>query len=134
MGFFKKKVVKEIHDAAWGCLTNEHRIDVDTLAREVRCVERDGVVDGNKVTLMRVFNQKKQAEKTGVTVTEWETFDQHPELVLFEGFLTRANKAFLQKRGGYNKIALMKRSRHTAKIYTSCIGRRKEAVSSYSYL
>ena len=97
MGFFKKKVVKEIHDAAWGCLANDHNIDVDTLSREIRCVERDGIVKGQKVTLMRVF-RPKQAEKCGVTITGWETFDQHPELILYEGYLTKFNEAFLEKR------------------------------------
>ncbi|MBF8266049.1 MAG: hypothetical protein HW384_1913, partial [Dehalococcoidia bacterium] len=46
---------------------------------------------------MRVF-KPKQAEKCGITITGWETFDQHPELILFEGYLTKFNEAFLEKR------------------------------------
>ena len=70
----------------------------DTLSREIRCVERDGIVKGQKVTLMRVF-KPKQAEKCGITITGWETFDQHPELILYEGYFTKhGNIAFLEKR------------------------------------
>ena len=99
MGLFKKKVVKEIHDGIWGHLVNEHKIDVDTLSKEMRCVEREGTLDGiGKVTFVRVFKRGDAAQK-GVAVTGWETFDQHPELILFEGYLTMSNKAHLERKG-----------------------------------
>lgn len=98
MGLFKKKVVKEIYDGTWGHLVSEHKIDVDTLSREFRCVDRKGHVDGKgEVTFLRVFKPKEAGEK-GVTVTGWETFDQHPELIIFEGYLTLSNKAFLERK------------------------------------
>ena len=101
MGLFKKKVAKEIHDGAWGHMVNVHKIDVDTLSREIRCVEREGMLEGKgPVTFMRVF-KPKEAEQKGVVVTGWETFDQHPDLILFEGYLTKSNEAYLErKRGG----------------------------------
>ena len=43
MGLFKKKVVKEIYDGAWGHLVSVHGIDVDTLSKEMRCVDRSGL-------------------------------------------------------------------------------------------
>lgn len=98
MGLFKKKIIKEIHDGAWGHLVSVHKIDVDTLSNEMRCVEREGFLDGKgSVTFLRVFKPKKVAEK-GVTVTGWETFDQHPELILFEGYLTSLNEACLERK------------------------------------
>jgi len=98
MGLFKKKVVKEIHDGAWGHLVNVHKIDVDTLSREIRCVECEGNLDGmGQVMLMRVF-RPKDAEAKGVVVTGWETFDQYPDLILFEGYLTRSNEAYLERK------------------------------------
>ncbi len=97
MGFFKKKVDKEIDGPLWGCLTNVHKVDVDTISREMRCVERGGMIDGEAVTFVRVFKPGMATEK-GVSVTGWETFDQHPELVLFEGHVTRSDRAFLTKR------------------------------------
>jgi hypothetical protein len=42
MGIFsrKPKVVKEIYGGVWGHLVSEHKIDVDTLSKEMRCVDR----------------------------------------------------------------------------------------------
>lgn len=99
MGLFNKKpkVVKEIHDAAWGCLVSQHGIDVETLSRDVRCVERTGTLGGNTVTFMRVF-KPKEAEQKGVVVTGWETFDEHPELILYEGYITSDNRATLERK------------------------------------
>lgn len=100
MGFFsrKPKVVKEIHGGAWGHMVSVHKIDVDTLSREIRCVEREGMLEGKGlVTFMRVF-KPKEAEQKGVVVTGWETFDQHPDLILFEGYLTRSNEAYLERK------------------------------------
>jgi len=97
MGLFKKKVVKEIHDGAWGWLV-QHGIDVDTLSKEVRCVECEGTLNGTRpVTFLRVF-RPKEAEEKGVEVTGWETFDQHPDLIHFEGYLTRSNEAHLERK------------------------------------
>ena len=98
MGIFKKKVIKKIEDGAWGHLVNVHKIDVDTLSKEMKCVEKEGVADGGKpVTLIRVF-RPAEVEQKGIVVTGWETFDQNPELILFEGYLTMDNEAYLEKR------------------------------------
>lgn len=98
MGLFKKKVVKPIEGAVWGHLVSEHKIDVDTLSKEMRCVEKEGTLEsGQPVTLLRVF-KPKEAEEKSVAVECWETFDSHPELICFEGYLTRANQARLEPR------------------------------------
>jgi hypothetical protein len=100
VGLFKRKVIKQIDGGAWGHLMTVHKIDVDTLSREMRCVEQEGVLDGGKpVTFLRVF-KPFEARQKGVDVTGWETFDQHPELILFEGYLTRANEAYLERKRG----------------------------------
>ncbi len=99
MGFFsrKPKVVKEISDGVWGYLV-QHGIDVDTLSKEVRCVQREGTLDGvGPVVFTRVF-KPREAEQKGVMVTGWETFDQYPELVLFEGYITSSNEAYLEQK------------------------------------
>lgn len=97
MGLFKKKVVKEIYGAAWGLLVSEHKIDVDTLSRNIRCVDKEGTFEGRPVTLLRIFRLKDAADKN-IEVTGWETFDQHPELILYEGHLTRDNKAHIVRK------------------------------------
>ncbi len=100
MGWFKKKIVKEIQGGAWGHLVNVHKITVDTIDKELRCVEKEGVIDGGKpVTLLRIFN-RNAVQKIGVEVKGWETFDQYPDLVLFEGYLTMLNEAHLKKKKG----------------------------------
>ena len=101
MGLFKKKVIKEIDGAAWGHLITVHKLDVDTLSKDIRCVEREGVLDEKlPVTFIRVF-KIKDVEQRGVTVTGWETFDQHPDLILFEGYITTTNKAHLERKRTY---------------------------------
>jgi hypothetical protein len=73
---------------------------VDTLSREMRCVEREGVLEnGISVTFLRIF-RPMEAQRRGIDVSEWETSDQHPELILFEGYLTRANEAYLERKRG----------------------------------
>ncbi len=99
MGLFSKKpkIVREIHDGAWGFLV-QHGLDVDTLSKDVRCVERPGRLDNNQpATFMRVFKLSEASEK-GIEVAGWETFDQHPELMLFEGYLTHTNEAHLDRK------------------------------------
>jgi len=98
MWFFKKKPFKEIYGGAWGHLVNKHQIDVDTLYREMRCVEKEGSLEGGvPVTYLRVF-RIADAQKKGVDISGWETFDQHPELIAFEGYLTQTNEAYLEPR------------------------------------
>ena len=99
MGLFKRKpqIIKGIQDGAWGHLVSVHGIDVDTLSRDIRCVEKKGALEnGEPVTFLRVFQLPQISEK-GIEVTGWETFDSHPELVLFEGYIDRANQAHLKK-------------------------------------
>ena len=98
MGWFKKKIVKEIQSGAWGHLVSVHKITVDTIDKELRCVEKEGALDGGKpVTFLRIFNQN-DVQKVGIDVKGWETFDQHPDLILFEGYLTRLNEAHLEQK------------------------------------
>src|SRR4030042_6390964 len=99
MSLFKKKVVKEIEGGAWGHLVNSHGLDVDTLSREFRCVDREGSHEGRPVTFLRVF-KPGEVEKKGVPVTGWETFDSHPDLVHFEGYITKTNEAQLERKKG----------------------------------
>ena len=56
MGIFKKKIIREIGGGVWGHLVTVHNIDVDTLSKHMRCVEREGVLDsGMPVTFVRIF-------------------------------------------------------------------------------
>ena len=55
MGLLGKKIIKEIRGGTWKHLVNKHNIDVDTISKELRCVEREGVLNGGEpVTFLRV--------------------------------------------------------------------------------
>ena len=98
MGLFKKKVIKEIVGGAWGHLVYVHKIDVDTLYKEMRCVECHGVLnEGKPVKFLQIF-KPAEAQRKGVVLTGWETFDEHPDLILFGGYLTGVNEAHLEWR------------------------------------
>ncbi len=98
MGFFKKKLFEEIEGGAWGHLVRDHGMTVDALTG-MRCIKRQGVAGKNnaRVTLMRIFSLQEINEK-GLSVTGWETFDEHPELVVFEGYVTESNEARLERK------------------------------------
>ncbi len=105
MGLFSKKnkVGKDIYGGIWGYMVNQAHIDVDTLSRDIKCVDREGKLqDGQRVTFVRVFKPAEATAK-GVQVEGWETFDKNPELVLFEGYLTMANVAHIEAKNGYKK-------------------------------
>ncbi len=98
MGLFKKKVVKDIGDSLWGHLFNVHKIDVDTLSKDMRLCGTGGGCHWRQTgKLLRVFKLSELQQK-GITVTGWETFDQHPDLILFEGYLTKTNEIHLERK------------------------------------
>ena len=100
MGLFsgKKKAFKEIDGPLWGHLVNQQRIDVDTLSNQIRYVAREGTLEGKgPVTFLRVFNLNYARQK-GIDIAGWETLDQNPDLILFEGYLTRTNEVQLERK------------------------------------
>jgi hypothetical protein len=77
-----------------------HKIDVDTPSRGMRCVEQEGVLEGRKpVTFLGVF-KPIEAQRRSIDVTGQKTFDQHPELILFEGNLKKSHEAYLERKRG----------------------------------
>lgn len=100
MGLFsrKPKIVREIHDGIWGHLVGEHKFAVDTISRDIRCVEKPGNLEGGyKVTLLRVFSLSEVGKK-GIVITGWEIFDQYPDLILLEGYYDARNNTAHLKR------------------------------------
>jgi hypothetical protein len=97
MWLYNKEGLKEFNYDLWRYMVNEHKIDVVTLDR-MRYVIRDVVISGlMAITSVRVFLPHEAAAK-GISVTGWETFDEHPELILYEGYMNQDNKAFLVKK------------------------------------
>ena len=98
-GLFQPSIVKEIEGGTWGHLLNAHGMDVDSLSQHIRCIDKSGVKDGIRVKMLRIFSLREVAAR-GIAVTGWETFDRHPELILFEGYLDSNNTAHLERKNG----------------------------------
>jgi hypothetical protein len=81
-----------------GHFVNVHKADGGTITHSLRCVEQTGLLNGQvRVTFLRV-SRPTEVEQTGIVVTGWETFDQHPDLIVVEGYLTRENKTHLERK------------------------------------
>jgi hypothetical protein len=100
-GLFKPKIVKKISGGVWGHLVQAHGLTVDVLSKNIRCVDKPGVRNGFQVNLLRVFSLS-DVEKKGITIDGWETFDKHPELIMFEGFVIGNIQAHLERKNGQN--------------------------------
>lgn len=88
----------EMGGGVWEHLVSVHKQDAGNIVRQMRCVERQGVLDdGTPVIFLRVF-KVEEAMRQGVAVSGWETLDRHPDLIRFEGFFTREGKAYLRRR------------------------------------
>ena len=94
----KRKIVKEVNNRIWGFLVQQG-FDVDTLTNDVRCVEKAGDIDGGVPVIHFRYFKLSDAAKRNVEVAGWETFDQHPDLVLFEGYLNeRSNQIHVERK------------------------------------
>lgn len=99
MWFFKKSAIRPIpSNACWGHLVRDHNINVDTISATMRRVMKEGAINGLKVMFLRIFNIK-EIEKNNINITGRETFDRHPELLAFEGYVNEiTNQAFLERK------------------------------------
>ncbi len=79
----KKKAVKKIEGTLWGYMVQQGVI-VDIL-QNLRRVERDGVVGGKQVIMIRIFDPATTNEK-GIAIDDYESLDSRPELILYEGY------------------------------------------------
>ncbi len=101
MGLFKKKIVKEIDGAIWATCSTFTGWTCKLCPLKCVLSSEKGFLEGGKpVTFIRVF-KPEEAQMKNITITGWETFDQYPDLIHFEGYLTKRNEAFLDpKKGG----------------------------------
>ena len=82
----KRKAVKKIDGALRGYMVSRYGVTVDIL-QNLRCVECDAVV-GDKplgLTMLRIFNPASARGK-GVAIDGYGSLDNHPELILYEGY------------------------------------------------
>jgi hypothetical protein len=84
----KERAVKKIEGTLWGYMVREHGVTVDIL-QNLRRVEHDGVVEDKPAIMMRIFDPAA-ADKEDVVVEDYESLDNHPELILYEGYCREA--------------------------------------------
>ena len=82
----KKRAVKKIEGALWGYMVSQQGVIVDVL-QNLRRVERDAVVGDKPVglTMIRIFDPGTANQK-GVTIDDYKSLDNHPDLILYEGY------------------------------------------------
>ena len=57
---------------------------------------RRSINEEEPVTFLRVF-KPAEAQQKNIVVTGWEIFDEHPDLILFGGYLAGVNEAHLER-------------------------------------
>jgi len=66
---------------------------LDTL----RCFQYDGVVNGREVCCFRVFSPYR-AQEQYLTISSRGSLDEHPEMMLFEGYINRQGGVYVADR------------------------------------
>ncbi len=63
----------------------------------LRHIELDGTVNGRQVKRIRIFNPYK-ARELNVTISSNSELEQHPEIVLFEGYIDFQGNVYVADR------------------------------------
>ena len=79
----REKEVKKIEGALWGYMVSRG-VTVDVL-QNLRRVERNGEVEDKSATMIRIFDPAA-ADKKGIAIDDYQSLDNHPELILYEGY------------------------------------------------
>jgi hypothetical protein len=63
----------------------------------LRCFEYDGVVNGKEVRCIHIFSPYR-AEEQRLSIKHKEDLDQHPEMLLFEGYMDGQSSVYVADR------------------------------------
>ncbi len=63
----------------------------------LRCFEYDGEVNGKQVRRVSMFSPSK-AEETHILIKNRHDLEQHPEMLLFEGYIDKQGNAYAADR------------------------------------
>jgi hypothetical protein len=87
----KKESPKKIEGDLWQYLVNKQHVPLDVL-RTFRLVERDARVGDTPVglTMFRIF-QPGAVKEQGLTIDSYDSLDNYPELILYEGYYEVTN-------------------------------------------
>jgi hypothetical protein len=78
------------------CLKNEFKLCPEDMSY-LRCVTLSGSFGGFTVSVVRIFNHV-EAYRNGVTVSTYHDLDEHPEVIVFEGYIFKDGPVHLRKK------------------------------------
>jgi hypothetical protein len=84
--FGKETEVKQIEGDLFQYMVNKQHVPLDIL-RNLRIVEKDAVLGDEPVglTMFRIF-QPSEVKKKGITIENYDSLDDYPDLVIYEGY------------------------------------------------
>lgn len=81
--------------AGWH-LTTDFKVSPEDLPR-LRSVQKTGFRQGKAVTLIRIYDP--YASEDVLSVEDFNSLDQHPELILYEGYQEKEGDGVFLERG-----------------------------------
>ena len=78
------------------CLTNEFHLRPEDMA-SLQWVTLSGSFGGFSVSVVRIFNHI-EAQKSGFSISRYHDLDEHPEVVVFEGYVFKDGPVHLRKK------------------------------------
>lgn len=87
--------VKDVPQMPYSRIVTEFKVDPDWAYAHLKCVEeRD---KARKLRRYRIFDMDAVSRVGGFRVENYASFDAHPELVLFEGYVTDEGQVSLTR-------------------------------------
>jgi hypothetical protein len=78
------------------CLKNEFRLLPEDML-SLQWVTLSGSFGGFSVSVVRIFNHI-EANKSGFTVNNYHDLDEHPDVIIFEGYVFQDGPVHLRKK------------------------------------
>jgi hypothetical protein len=87
-----KKLPRPVHEYM------RHRFNfISEYLDTLRCFEYDGTVNRKEVSCIRIFSPYR-AKEHRLSIRTKSDLDQHPEMLLFEGYIDRQGSAYVADR------------------------------------
>ena len=78
------------------CLKNEFQLSPEDM-ESLQWVTLSGSFGGFSVSVVRIFNHV-EAQKSGLTVSDYHDLDEHPEMIVFEGYVFEDGPVHLRQK------------------------------------
>ena len=78
------------------CLKNEFQLLPEDMS-SLQCVTLSGSFGGFSVSVIRIFNHV-EVHEAGFTINDYHDLDEHPEVIVFEGYVFKDGPVHLRKK------------------------------------